>query len=84
MIWELTLRLLLAGILGAVIGLDREYRAKEAGFRTHFLVSLGKMCIRDSIWIASLFSRKTQTQHHLYQQINNKSQLFHPVTLSSY
>ena len=34
MIWELTLRLLLAGILGAVIGLDREYRAKEAGFRT--------------------------------------------------
>ena len=28
-------------MLGAVIGLDREYRAKEAGFRTHFLVSLG-------------------------------------------
>ena len=41
MIWELILRLLLAGVLGAVIGLDREYRAKEAGFRTHFLVSLG-------------------------------------------
>ena len=35
------MRLLLAGVLGAVIGLDREYRAKEAGFRTHFLVSLG-------------------------------------------
>lgn len=28
-------------MLGAIIGLDREYRAKEAGFRTHFLVSLG-------------------------------------------
>ena len=41
MFWEFTLRLLLAGVLGAVIGLDREYRAKEAGFRTHFLVSLG-------------------------------------------
>lgn len=41
MIWELILRLLLAGVLGAIIGLDREYRAKEAGFRTHFLVSLG-------------------------------------------
>ncbi len=41
MFWEFTLRLLLAGTLGAVIGLDREYRAKEAGFRTHFLVSLG-------------------------------------------
>ncbi len=39
--WNLALRLLLAGMLGAVIGLDREYRAKEAGFRTHFLVSLG-------------------------------------------
>lgn len=39
--WMLVLRLLLAGALGAVIGLDREYRAKEAGFRTHFLVCLG-------------------------------------------
>lgn len=41
MIWEFVGRLLLAGVLGAAIGLDREYRAKEAGFRTHFLVSLG-------------------------------------------
>lgn len=41
MFWEFTLRLLTAGVLGAIIGLDREYRAKEAGFRTHFLVSLG-------------------------------------------
>lgn len=39
--WNLVLRLLVAGMLGAIIGLDREYRAKEAGFRTHFLVSLG-------------------------------------------
>ena len=39
--WMLVFRLLLAGALGAVIGLDREYRAKEAGFRTHFLVCLG-------------------------------------------
>jgi len=28
-------------MLGGVIGLEREYRAKEAGFRTHFLVALG-------------------------------------------
>lgn len=41
MFWEFTLRLLIAGVLGSIIGLDREYRAKEAGFRTHFLVSLG-------------------------------------------
>lgn len=34
-------RLFVAGLLGGAIGLEREYRAKEAGFRTHFLVSLG-------------------------------------------
>ena len=28
-------------MLGGIIGLEREYRAKEAGFRTHFLVALG-------------------------------------------
>lgn len=28
-------------LFGTIIGLDREYREKEAGFRTHFLVSLG-------------------------------------------
>ncbi len=39
--WNLVLRLFVAGMLGAIIGLDREYRAKEAGFMTHFLVSLG-------------------------------------------
>ena len=31
---DFVLRLLVAGILGAIIGLDREYRAKEAGYRT--------------------------------------------------
>lgn len=39
--WNFAVRLLVAGVLGAVIGLEREYRAKEAGYRTHFLVSLG-------------------------------------------
>lgn len=38
---ELSLRLLFAGVLGVIIGIEREYRAKEAGFRTHFLVSMG-------------------------------------------
>lgn len=41
MTWEYVFRLLLAGVLGGVIGWDREYRAKEAGLRTHFLVALG-------------------------------------------
>ena len=30
-----------AALLGGAIGLERGYRAKEAGFRTHFLVALG-------------------------------------------
>ncbi len=39
--WELTIRLGFAMLLGGAIGIEREYRAKEAGFRTHFLVALG-------------------------------------------
>ena len=38
---DLTIRLSLALLLGGAIGIEREYRAKEAGFRTHFLVALG-------------------------------------------
>ena len=39
--YELILRIFIAALLGGLIGLEREYRAKEAGFRTHFLVALG-------------------------------------------
>ena len=38
---EALLRLLLAAGLGGAIGLERELRDHEAGFRTHLLVSLG-------------------------------------------
>ena len=38
---EFILRIFIAAILGGLIGLEREWRAKEAGFRTHFLVALG-------------------------------------------
>ncbi len=41
MILEITLRLFVALLLGGVIGIEREYRSKESGFRTHFLVALG-------------------------------------------
>jgi len=37
--YEFILRLFIAAMLGGAIGLEREYRAKEAGFRTHFLVA---------------------------------------------
>ncbi len=38
---EFIIRIALAGVLGAAVGLERELRAKEAGTRTHFLVSMG-------------------------------------------
>jgi putative Mg2+ transporter-C (MgtC) family protein len=38
---EALLRLLIAAGLGGAIGLERELRDHEAGFRTHLLVSLG-------------------------------------------
>ncbi|MBR5729197.1 MAG: MgtC/SapB family protein [Prevotella sp.] len=38
---EFVIRLLVATALGSIIGLDREYRTKAAGFRTHVLVALG-------------------------------------------
>ena len=38
---EVVLRLALAAALGAAIGLEREIREREAGLRTHLLVSLG-------------------------------------------
>ena len=38
---EFILRIFIASLLGGAIGLEREYRDKAAGFRTHFLVALG-------------------------------------------
>ena len=39
--WVLITRLVVAGLLGGAIGVEREFRAKEAGVRTHFIVALG-------------------------------------------
>jgi putative Mg2+ transporter-C (MgtC) family protein len=38
---EVTVRLVLAAALGGAIGLERELREREAGLRTHLLVSVG-------------------------------------------
>lgn len=43
--YELIIRVLVGGALGGIIGFEREKRAKEAGFRTHFLVALGSTLI---------------------------------------
>ena len=39
--WDVLLRLVVAAALGGAIGLERELREREAGLRTHLLVSVG-------------------------------------------
>jgi len=39
--WELLVRLLLACVCGCVIGVERSFRQKEAGIRTHVILALG-------------------------------------------
>lgn len=38
---RITVRLLLAAILGGILGFEREQKGKSAGLRTHMLVALG-------------------------------------------
>jgi putative Mg2+ transporter-C (MgtC) family protein len=42
---EAALKLLLAAILGGLVGLERERRGREAGFRTNLLVCLGSTLV---------------------------------------
>lgn len=39
------IRLLLAAVLGGLLGLEREQRGKAAGIRTHMLVCMGRLCL---------------------------------------
>jgi putative Mg2+ transporter-C (MgtC) family protein len=39
--WEMTERLLLAALIGALLGLEREWRQKTAGLRTNILIAVG-------------------------------------------
>jgi putative Mg2+ transporter-C (MgtC) family protein len=38
---EVLLRLVVAAVLGGAVGLEREFQERDAGFRTHLLVSVG-------------------------------------------
>ena len=40
-IWGVMLRMLLAVVCGGLIGIEREYKRRPAGFRTHILICLG-------------------------------------------
>lgn len=43
--FECVMRILLAGICGILVGMERKNRAKEAGVRTHFIVACGAAII---------------------------------------
>lgn len=55
----IVVRLLSAALLGAVLGLDREWRNKPAGLKTHMLVSLGAAVF--TILALELFHQALQT-----------------------
>lgn len=38
---QVTIRLVIAAVLGAILGFEREHKGKAAGVRTHMLVSMG-------------------------------------------
>ena len=38
---QITLRLLVAALLGGILGFEREHQGKAAGVRTHMLVAMG-------------------------------------------
>ena len=42
--WETLLRLLVAAVLGSLIGIERERLLWAAGIRTHMLVCVGAAC----------------------------------------
>jgi putative Mg2+ transporter-C (MgtC) family protein len=60
-LWEGSLRLILAGFLAGLIGLERERREQEAGLRTHILVAGGSclfMLVGVYAWADFTFSQR--------------------------
>ncbi len=52
---EIVFRLILAGILGGIIGYERETENKPAGFRTHMLICIGSALVM--VTSEDIFSR---------------------------
>src|SRR5262249_33636352 len=60
------LRLLIAAVLGGLLGYDRERKGKEAGLRTHMLVGLGAALFMAA---ASIMTSSTTEQSRVMQGI---------------
>ena len=61
--WEQGLRLLLAVLIGCVIGIERERKNRPAGMRTHVLVCVGAciIAIMESLMIADTITLNVNT-----------------------
>ena len=60
---DIFIRLLLAGVLGGLIGLERQVVKKSAGFRTHVLVCLGSALVM-------IISEAMFRQYYKYIQVD--------------
>ena len=56
---EITLRLLIALLFGGLVGLERSYHGRPAGFRTHALVCLGSALLM----LVTVYEGQWFTQH---------------------
>lgn len=70
--WEMISRLLVAALLGGIVGFERERSGKVAGLRTHILVSLGAALLSViSIRLFQLFPSINGTVGYDYHLIAN-------------
>jgi putative Mg2+ transporter-C (MgtC) family protein len=72
--WDGTLlRLVVAALLGGAIGLERELREREAGLRTHLLVTIG----------AALFTIVSAYAFREFQFIRSQGIVFDPTRITA-
>ena len=58
--WVIVFRLILAAILSGIIGFEREFHGRAAGFRTHILLCVGTTLIMiTSVHIFDIYSGRT-------------------------
>ena len=58
-LFRMTIRLLLAAILGGLLGLERESSGKNAGIRTHMLVAMGSAFFMMVPWLLGVDAGNT-------------------------
>jgi putative Mg2+ transporter-C (MgtC) family protein len=58
--WVIVFRLILAAILSGIVGFEREFHGRSAGFRTHILLCVGSTLIMiTSVHIFDVYSGRT-------------------------